>query len=172
MGRSALARPLRNACRTVVGAVLVAAAAPTIHFGTGTAGLLEAMAEAGGRGCDWPRLARPAGRGGNRLPGRAIQGNLDPAALLAPWSVVEQEAADVLARAGGRPGHVFNLGHGVLPETDPGMLTRLAALVGNGRRSPSPHDAGSRPDGVRLTRSPRRRARVLRRHPRRAPDRA
>ena len=58
-----------------------------------------------------------------------MQGNLDPAVLLAPWEVVEREALDVLARAGGRPGHVFNLGHGVMPETDPDVLTRLAALV-------------------------------------------
>ena len=58
-----------------------------------------------------------------------MQGNLDPAILLAPWEVVEREALDVLARAGGRPGHVFNLGHGVLPETDPDVLTRLVALV-------------------------------------------
>ena len=109
--------------------VLAAAAGPTIHFGTGTAGLLEAMADAGGDaiGLDW-RV--PLDEAWDRLPGRAVQGNLDPATLLAPWSVVEQEAADVLARAGGRPGHVFNLGHGVLPETDPGTLTRLAALVG------------------------------------------
>jgi uroporphyrinogen decarboxylase len=61
--------------------------------------------------------------------GRAVQGNLDPAALAAPWDVVEREALDVLARAGGRAGHVFNPGHGVLPDTDPDTLTRLAALV-------------------------------------------
>jgi uroporphyrinogen decarboxylase len=117
--------------------VLAAAAAPTIHFGTGTAGLLEAMADAGGDaiGLDWRVRLDEAW---DRLPGRAMQGNLDPAALLAPWSVVEQEAADVLARAGGRPGHVFNLGHGVLPETDPGMLTRLAALVGERTAQPVP----------------------------------
>ena len=58
-----------------------------------------------------------------------MQGNLDPATLAAPWDVVEREAADVLERAAGRPGHIFNLGHGVLPETDPDVLTRLAALV-------------------------------------------
>ena len=56
------------------------------------------------------------------MPDRAVQGNLDPAALLCPWDVVEREADDVLARAGGRPGHVFNLGHGVLPDTDPDVL--------------------------------------------------
>jgi uroporphyrinogen decarboxylase len=61
--------------------------------------------------------------------GRAVQGNLDPAMLLAGWQVVERETADVLARAAGRPGHVFNLGHGVLPDTDPDVLTRLTQLV-------------------------------------------
>jgi uroporphyrinogen decarboxylase len=60
---------------------------------------------------------------------RAIQGNLDPAVLLGPWERVEAAALDVLGRAGGRPGHVFNLGHGVLPQTDPNALTRLAELV-------------------------------------------
>ena len=58
-----------------------------------------------------------------------MQGNLDPAVLLGPWARIEAAARDVLARAGGRPGHVFNLGHGVLPETDPDDLTRLVELV-------------------------------------------
>ena len=58
-----------------------------------------------------------------------MQGNLDPVALLAPWEVVERKAGQVLAHAGGRPGHVFNLGHGVLPGTDPGHLRRLTDLV-------------------------------------------
>ena len=101
---------------------------PTIHFGTGTATLLEEMAAAGGDvvGLDW-RI--PLDEGWARVPDRAVQGNLDPAVLLAPWNVVEAEAVDVLHRAGGRPGHVFNLGHGILPTTDPGTLTRLAAYV-------------------------------------------
>ena len=59
----------------------------------------------------------------------AVQGNLDPAVLLAPWGRVEAGALDVLERARGRRGHIFNLGHGVLPQTDPDVLTRLAALV-------------------------------------------
>ena len=63
------------------------------------------------------------------MPDRGVQGNLDPAVLAAPWDVVEREAVDVLARAAGRPGHIFNLGHGVLPETDPDRLTRLVQLV-------------------------------------------
>ena len=86
------------------------------------------MAAAGGDviGLDW-RI--PLDEGWARVPDRAVQGNLDPAVLLAPWEVVEAEALDVLDRAGGRPGHLFNLGHGVLPATDPRTLTRLAALV-------------------------------------------
>ena len=60
---------------------------------------------------------------------RGIQGNLDGAVLLGPWERVEREAEEVLARAGGRSGHVFNLGHGVLPETDPADLSRLVELV-------------------------------------------
>jgi uroporphyrinogen decarboxylase len=108
--------------------VLAAVDVPTIHFGTGTATLLPAMAAAGGDviGLDW-RL--PLDEGRRLAGGRAVQGNLDPAVLLAPWEVVEREALDVLDRAGGLPGHVFNLGHGVLPGTDPDALTRLAALV-------------------------------------------
>jgi uroporphyrinogen decarboxylase len=60
---------------------------------------------------------------------RGVQGNLDPAALLGPWERVEAAALAVLERAGGRAGHVFNLGHGVLPDTDPGVLRRLTELV-------------------------------------------
>ena len=109
--------------------VLTAVEAPTIHFGTGTTHLLGAMAAAGGDaiGLDW-RV--PLDVGWLSVgPARAVQGNLDPAVLLAPWRRVEAAALDVLDRAGGRPGHVFNLGHGVLPETDPARLTRLVELV-------------------------------------------
>jgi uroporphyrinogen decarboxylase len=109
-------------------AVLTAVDVPTIHFGTGASHLLGELAEAGGDviGLDW-RL--PLDEGWSLVPGRGAQGNLDPAVLLAPWEVVERETLDVLERAEGRPGHVFNLGHGVLPDTDPDTLTRLAALV-------------------------------------------
>jgi uroporphyrinogen decarboxylase len=108
--------------------VLAAVDAPTIHFGTGTATLLEAMADAGGDGVglDW-RI--PLDDGWARVGDRAVQGNLDPAVLLGPWAHIETAAQDVLARAGGRPGHVFNLGHGVLPATKPEVLTRLVELV-------------------------------------------
>ena len=109
--------------------VLAAVDAPTIHFGTGTAHLLGSMAAAGGDciGLDW-RVPLDQGRLAVG-PEKAVQGNLDPAALLGPWERIEAGALDVLDRAGGRPGHVFNLGHGVLPATDPADLSRLVELV-------------------------------------------
>jgi len=101
---------------------------PLIHFGTGSAGLLKLQAEAGGDviGLDW-RIG--LNDGWSRVPDRAVQGNLDPAALLGPWSGVEEQARWVLAQAASRPGHIFNLGHGVLPATDPDDLRRLVDLV-------------------------------------------
>ena len=97
---------------------------PTIHFGVGTGELLSSMADAGPDvvGVDW-RV--DLGRARSRVGQRSVQGNLDPAACLAPWSVVDSEVRRVLAANAGRPGHVFNLGHGVLPETDPTVLTRV-----------------------------------------------
>jgi uroporphyrinogen decarboxylase len=108
--------------------ILEAVDVPTIHFGTGASHLLPDLARAGGDviGLDW-RL--PLDDAWALVGDRAVQGNLDPAALAAPWDVVEREALDVVARAGGRAGHVFNLGHGVLPGTDPSVLTRLTQLV-------------------------------------------
>jgi uroporphyrinogen decarboxylase len=109
--------------------ILAAVDVPTIHFGTGASTLLPAMARAGGDviGLDW-RIALDDGWA---VVGedRGVQGNLDPALLLGPWERVETAARDVLARAGGRAGHIFNLGHGVLPPTDPDVVTRLAELV-------------------------------------------
>jgi uroporphyrinogen decarboxylase len=108
--------------------IIAASPVPTIHFGTGTSTLLPAMAAAGGDviGLDW-RIALDAGWA---LVGeRAVQGNLDPAVLLGPWERIRAGAEDVLARAGGRPGHIFNLGHGVLPATDPDVLTRLVSFI-------------------------------------------
>jgi uroporphyrinogen decarboxylase len=102
---------------------------PTIHFGTGTATLLRSMAAAGGDviGLDW---RMPLDRGWAEVGrDRGVQGNLDPAVLLGPWERAERAAGDVLARAAGRPGHIFNLGHGVLPDTDPAALRRLVDLV-------------------------------------------
>ena len=102
---------------------------PTIHFGTGTSALLELMVEAGGNvigidhrvslGDAWRRIGTE----------RGIQGNLDAARLLAGWDATEAGARAVLDEAGGRPGHIFNLGHGVLPATDTGLLRRLVDLV-------------------------------------------
>ena len=110
--------------------ILDAVDVPTIHFGTGvTEDLLRALTLAGGDviGLDW-RI--PLDLGWSVVgEERGVQGNLDPAALLGPWERIEDAALDVLARAGGRPGHIFNLGHGVLPQTDPGVLTQLAGLV-------------------------------------------
>jgi uroporphyrinogen decarboxylase len=108
---------------------LAEAGVPTIHFGTGASTLLGAIAAAGGDviGLDW-RIALDDGWEAAGLD-RAVQGNLDPATLLGPWERIESAALDVLARAAGRPGHIFNLGHGVLPGTDPGLLGRLRELV-------------------------------------------
>ena len=103
--------------------------APTIHFGTGTAALLEPMTAAGGDiiGVDhrqsldraWERIGFD----------RGVQGNLDSTRLIAGWKATADGARDVLHRAANRPGHIFNLGHGVLPETDPDLLRRLVDLV-------------------------------------------
>jgi uroporphyrinogen decarboxylase len=103
--------------------------APTIHFGTGTASLLEEMAEAGGDliGVDHRQLLDVAWeRIGHE---RGIQGNLDATRVLAGEGPMTEGARDVLRRAANRPGHVFNLGHGVLPESDPALLRRLVELV-------------------------------------------
>jgi len=102
---------------------------PRIHFGVGTGELLGLMGEAGADvvGIDW-RI--PLDEAVRRVePGKALQGNLDPAILLAPWEVIEERARDVLTRGRTAEGHVFNLGHGVLPETDPGVLAKLVDLV-------------------------------------------
>jgi uroporphyrinogen decarboxylase len=109
--------------------VLGGLAVPTIHFGTGTAHLLESMAAAGGDviGLDW-RV--PLDWGWERVGhDRGVQGNLDPAVLLGPWERVEAGTDAVLRAADGRAGHIFNLGHGVLPGTDPAVLGRLRELV-------------------------------------------
>jgi uroporphyrinogen decarboxylase len=102
---------------------------PVIHFSTGTGGYLEAVAEAGGDviSLDW-RVDLAAAR--RRLgPGRPVQGNLDPVYLQAPWPVLEAAADAVLVAAGEAAGHVFNLGHGILPATDPAQVRRLVEHV-------------------------------------------
>jgi uroporphyrinogen decarboxylase len=102
---------------------------PSIHFGTSTASLLESMTEAGGDiiSIDWRMDLDTAWKriGYNR----GIQGNLDPTLMLTAWSIIEKGMQDVLARAANRPGHIFNLGHGVLADTQPDMLRRLVDAV-------------------------------------------
>ena len=102
---------------------------PRIHFGVDTGELLDSFAEAGADvvGVDW-RVHLDDAR--QRVPaGIALQGNLDPAICYAPWTAVEAEVRNVLARNDGHPGHVFNLGHGVQPEMDPAILERVVELV-------------------------------------------
>jgi uroporphyrinogen decarboxylase len=102
---------------------------PRIHFGVGTGELLGLMGEAGADvvGVDWRvPLDEAARRVG---PGRALQGNLDPAVLFASQEAVRAKTDEVLDVAAGLEGHVFNLGHGVLPTTDPDALTRLVEYV-------------------------------------------
>jgi uroporphyrinogen decarboxylase len=101
---------------------------PRIHFGVGTANLLGLMGEAGGDvvGVDWRTpLATAIGQVGDR----AVQGNLDPTLVFAPSDVMTRRAAEVIEAGRAARGHVFNLGHGVLPSTDPGQLERLTEFV-------------------------------------------
>jgi uroporphyrinogen decarboxylase len=108
---------------------LAGSGVPRLHFGVTTGELLGLMGEAGADvvGVDW-RV--PLDEAVRRIgPGKAVQGNLDPALLLAPWDVIEQRAVAVLEAGRAAEGHVFNLGHGVLPETNPDVLARLAELV-------------------------------------------
>jgi uroporphyrinogen decarboxylase len=109
------------------------AGVPVLHFGTGTATLLEVMREAGGHviGVDWRTPLDDARR---RLgDGVAVQGNLDPLALQAPREFLTRRVEEVLARAGTAPGHVFNLGHGILPETSPDQVKFVVDLVHSAR---------------------------------------
>ncbi len=112
---------------TKVLAGIGAAGVPRIHFGVNTGELLGLFGDAGADvvGVDW-RVPLDVAR--TRVGGRAVQGNLDPALCLAPWPVVADATRDVLRRGGGL-GHIFNLGHGVLPETDPAVLEQVVALV-------------------------------------------
>ncbi|WP_411284863.1 uroporphyrinogen decarboxylase [Lapillicoccus sp.] len=102
---------------------------PRIHFGVGTGELLPAMGAAGAEvvGVDFRvSLTDAVARLG---PAYAVQGNLDPALLFAPWDVIEARVREIVAEGIAAPGHIFNLGHGVLPEVDPDVLTRITALV-------------------------------------------
>lgn len=110
-------------------AALADAGVPRIHFGVGTGELLPDMATAGTEviGVDYRvNLADAIERVGGKQP---VQGNLDPALLFAPWEVVEREVRRILDEGRAAPGHIFNLGHGVLPDTDPVVLTRVVELV-------------------------------------------
>ena len=103
--------------------------APRLHFGVGTGELLALMGEAGADvvGVDWRVPLNEAAR---RIgPGKAVQGNLDPAVVFAPWEAVDAATRRVLRDAEGLEGHVFNLGHGVGPQTDPDVLARIVELV-------------------------------------------
>ena len=102
---------------------------PRIHFGVGTGELLASMGAAGADvvGVDF-RI--PLDEAARRVgPGKSLQGNLDPAVLFAPWSVVEEQTRRIVAEGRATEGHVFNLGHGVLPDTDPDVLARVVQLV-------------------------------------------
>ena len=102
---------------------------PRAHFGVGTAEILSLMSEAGADvvGADWRvPIDEVRRRVGSKT---AVQGNLDPAVCLADWPVVAEQTRRVLKAAGGKPGHIFNLGHGVLPETNPAILEQVVELV-------------------------------------------
>ncbi|MBI5537126.1 MAG: uroporphyrinogen decarboxylase [Deltaproteobacteria bacterium] len=119
---------------------------PVIHFGTGTSTLLELMAQAGGTviGVDWrDRLGEAWGRVGYD---KAVQGNLDPTVLFAPRSVIQEQARAVLLQAATRPGHIFNLGHGILPGTPVEEVEALVDFVHT--ETSGPHSrVGSSPRG-------------------------
>lgn len=102
---------------------------PVIHFGVDTGSLLELIREAGGTviGVDWRTpLSQARARLGDRV---ALQGNLDPLLLLAPRELLAARVSEVLDEAGAAPGHVFNLGHGILPETPPDAVRFVRELV-------------------------------------------
>jgi uroporphyrinogen decarboxylase len=103
--------------------------APRIHFGVGTSELLSLMGAAGAEviGVDWRLpLAEASRRVGHRY---ALQGNLDPALLSAPWAVLSERVREVIMSGAVAPGHIFNLGHGVPPDADPGVLAMIVELV-------------------------------------------
>jgi uroporphyrinogen decarboxylase len=114
---------------TAVLAGLADTGVPRIHFGVGTGHLLGAMAQAGADivGVDWRTPLDEASR--VLGPDVAVQGNLDPAVLFAPWPAIEAQVRRIVAEGRAAPGHIFNLGHGVLPDTDPELLSRVVALV-------------------------------------------
>lgn len=108
--------------------VLQSVDVPRIHFGTGTGHLLEALADCGSEavGIDY---RTPLDEAARRLPGKVLQGNIDPAQLGANWDSLAAHTRDVVDRGRAAPAHIVNLGHGVPPDTDPAVLTDLVALV-------------------------------------------
>jgi uroporphyrinogen decarboxylase len=131
LGPQDYARYVRPYSQRVLQAVK-SAGVPAIHFGTGTATLISLMKEAGGDviGLDW-RL--PLDRGWAILgEDVAVQGNLDPVALFAPRQVLEEKVKEILQQAGGKPGHIFNLGHGILQNTPVENVQRVVELVHSG----------------------------------------
>jgi len=128
LGRSDYLRYVAPHNRELFGAV-ARGGAPVINFSLGTSAYLEDAAGCGGDvvGLDWQL---PLDEAWQRVGlDRPVQGNLDPAALLAPWRELEPRIDDVLDRAGGRPGHVFNVGHGLVPQTPPDNVRRLVEHV-------------------------------------------
>jgi uroporphyrinogen decarboxylase len=125
--------------------------APVIYFGTDSATLLPAMNETGADviGLDW-RI--PLDQGWSALNHRcAVQGNLDPILLFADWKELKSRAEQILRLAAGRPGHIFNLGHGILPETPVENVKNLARLVQDYSRKPEaegrkPEAGGRKPN--------------------------
>ncbi len=115
---------------------LRATGVPVIHFGVNTATLLEAITETGADviGLDW---RTPLAEGRARIGDRPVQGNLDPVALFAPWEALQPQVAAVLDAAGGRPGHIFNLGHGILPQTPNDNVRRTIDFVHAYRMRPA-----------------------------------
>ena len=107
---------------------LSATGVPRIHFGVGNAGILRTMTKAGGevKGIDW-RI--PIDDAWDQIGEMAVQGNLEPAVLLGQWNLVNARTNEILSRTRGREGHVFNLGHGVLPETPAESAKKLVRLV-------------------------------------------
>ncbi|WP_409482843.1 uroporphyrinogen decarboxylase [Arsenicicoccus dermatophilus] len=127
--RRVYASSVQEHSRRALAMVAEATDAPRIHFGVGTGELLHLMGEAGADvvGVDYRvSLLDAVDRLG---PSYAVQGNLDPALLFAPWEVLEREVRRIVDEGRQAPGHVFNLGHGVLPATDPSVLTRVVELV-------------------------------------------
>jgi uroporphyrinogen decarboxylase len=110
--------------------------APVIYFGNGASAMLHHVAKAGSEviGVDW-RI--DLDRAWDQLDGLAIQGNLDPLTLLGPPKAIEERVADIIRRAGGRPGHIFNLGHGLIPQTPPDNVNYLIDAVHRLSATPS-----------------------------------